>query len=370
MEATSLPLLPAHIAMQNATANAQRVNNGPSIHLVQSQDMSLEETAKLEMQSFPTKTPVSILQELLTRRSITPKYELVQIDCDIYGFIFRYKIFLSSEFVATSTGRTKKEAKQAAAKNFLDLLVGKQAPEQAKATNDVATVGDIRIQVVSSYDDKAMGNPIRRLQEICMSRRWPFPSYTIVHEEGMPHEREFTIACEVLKHKVVGTGKSKKLAKRIAAHYMLQNLLYIPTEVSYILKGSEKDDELTASVLTRYNDLKDNKTLTKTNFHNVSKFHKNFKQSLGAKLKELQNLRLNVEGFNFVQFLQEIALEQQFEVTYVDIKEKSVRGKYQCLMQLSTSPVTVCLGSGNTPIDAQTDAAHYGLEYLKIMTKK
>jgi len=35
---------------------------------------------------------------------------------------------------------------------------------------------------------------------------------------------------------------------------------------------------------------------------------------------------LSDASFNFVQFLQEIASEQQFEVTYVDIEEKSMTG--------------------------------------------
>jgi len=39
-----------------------------------------------------------------------------------------------------------------------------------------------------------------------------------------------------------------------------------------------------------------------------------------------QNTSLNDATFNFVQFLQEIASEQQFEVTYVDIEEKSMTG--------------------------------------------
>lgn len=39
-----------------------------------------------------------------------------------------------------------------------------------------------------------------------------------------------------------------------------------------------------------------------------------------------QNTSLNDASFNFVQFLQEIASEQQFEVTYVDIEEKSMTG--------------------------------------------
>jgi RISC-loading complex subunit TARBP2 len=68
--------------------------------------------------------------------------------------------------------------------------------------------------------------------------------------------------------------------------------------------------------------------------------------------------------------LHEIATEHQFEVTYVEIEEKTISGNYQCLVQLSTLPVAVCPGSGLSSKEAQTDAAKNALEYLKIMTKK
>lgn len=77
----------------------------------------------------------------------------------------------------------------------------------------------------------------------------------------------------------------------------------------------------------------------------------------------------NKAEVNYVQFLQEIATEQQFEVTYVDIEEKTFSGNFQCLVQLSTLPVAVCQGSGKTSKAAQTNAARNALEYLKIMTK-
>lgn len=78
---------------------------------------------------------------------------------------------------------------------------------------------------------------------------------------------------------------------------------------------------------------------------------------------------LNENDINFVQFLQDIANEHTFEVTYVDIEEKTYNGRYQCLVQLSTLPVAVCQGSGTTPKDARMHAARNALEYLKIMTK-
>lgn len=71
-----------------------------------------------------------------------------------------------------------------------------------------------------------------------------------------------------------------------------------------------------------------------------------------------------------VKFLEEISQEQQFEVTYVDIEEKTYSTSSQCLVQLSTLPVAVCHGTGTNTPEAQTDAALNALEYLKIMTKK
>lgn len=45
----------------------------------------------------------------------------------------------------------------------------------------------------------------------------------------------------------------------------------------------------------------------------------------------LQNTCFNDGDVNLVQFLQEIASEQQFEVTYVDIEEKSISGKFMLI---------------------------------------
>ena len=47
-----------------------------------------------------------------------------------------------------------------------------------------------------------------------------------------------------------------------------------------------------------------------------------------------------------MESLEEIANEQHFEVTFVDVGEMSKRGLYQCMVQLSTVPVAVCFGNG------------------------
>ncbi|KAL1137856.1 hypothetical protein AAG570_009552 [Ranatra chinensis] len=218
------------------------------------------------------------------------------------------------------------------------------------------------------------GNPIGLLQELCMSRRWPPPAYETEFEEGLPHERQFTIACIVFRHKEIGTGKSKKLAKRLAAHRMWLRLKDLPYENNSLHLGLDDEDEIAqrlSQIAAEFGQLKSDKMTTLPSSHSlkVSQFHKNLKSSYGPKLTELQNVLLRDIDSTFVKFLEEIASEQQFEVTYVDIEELSITGKYQCLVQLSSLPVVVCHGSGNSSKEAQTAAAHNALQYLKIMTK-
>ncbi|XP_035737263.1 interferon-inducible double-stranded RNA-dependent protein kinase activator A homolog isoform X4 [Vespa mandarinia] len=289
-----------------------------TLHAMMSESLSLPEAARLEMEALPNKTPVSVLQELLSRRGTIPKYELVQVEGVIHEPTFRYRVTVA-DVVAMGTGRSKKEAKHAAAKAVLDKLIGVNI-ESAESPLPKSLADSQNLPELEGYgEEKGLTNPIGVLQEMCMSRHWPPPKYTMEGEEGLPHERKFTIVCSILSFREVGYGKSKKIAKRHAAHKMWLTL---------------------------------HDTNNQTNMDGD------------------ENTCLNDGDVNLVQFLQEIASEQQFEVTYVDIEEKSISGKCQCLVQLSTLPVAVCYGCGVTSKDAQASAAQNALEYLKIMTKK
>ncbi|XP_014228041.1 interferon-inducible double-stranded RNA-dependent protein kinase activator A homolog isoform X2 [Trichogramma pretiosum] len=307
------------VPMSQPTTFNRRPKIKANMHALMCEALPLDEAARLEMKALPSKTPVSVLQELLSRRGTTPKYELVQIEGAIHEPTFRYRVTVA-DVVAVGTGRSKKEAKHAAAKAVLDKLIGVSTENpEAPIPNSISDAQGMQDMQSSFGDDKIANNPIGSLQELCMSRHWPPPRYSMQGEEGLPHEREFTIICHILQFEQVGQGKSKKLAKRQAAHKM-------------------------------WLALQDTSSLTVA--------------------EETKDKSLNHDVINLVQFLQEIALEQKFEVTYVDIEERSKTGKCQCLVQLSTLPVAVCYGSGRTSNDAQAAAAQNALEYLKIMTKK
>lgn len=130
---------------------------------------------------MPMKTPVSILQELLSRRGITPTYELVQIEGQIHEPTFRYRVSFNDKdgenpFTSMGAGRSKKEAKHAAAKALIDKITGVISTDAPAITNGnsdgIGAPGNN-----NSFEDKVNGNPIGLLQEMCMTRRWPPPTY-------------------------------------------------------------------------------------------------------------------------------------------------------------------------------------------------
>ncbi|XP_071627919.1 uncharacterized protein [Temnothorax longispinosus] len=213
----------------NHSNNVNRRNRvRVTLHTMMLEKLPLHEAARLEMKSLPSKTPVSILQELLSRRGTIPKYELVQIKEAIHEPTFRYRVTVTDVVdpivSVMGTGRSKKEAKHAAAKAVLDKLIGVNT-EGVESPLLNSLPDSQNLQELQTYEEeKIVNNPIGALQEMCMSHHWPPPKYTMESEEGLPHERQFTIVCSILKYREVGQGKSKKVAKRHAAHKMWQAL--------------------------------------------------------------------------------------------------------------------------------------------------
>lgn len=141
--------------IQNQTQNRRRIrkqkNNGTQSGVVEvgednqsekksskkkhiDENVSIEEALKAltltpEGANNAMKTPVSVLQELLSRRGITPTYDLVQIEGAIHEPTFRYRVTYGNKD-AMGAGKSKKEAKHQAARNLIDKLTGVQIADQ------------------------------------------------------------------------------------------------------------------------------------------------------------------------------------------------------------------------------------------------
>ena len=119
---------------------------------------------------------------------------LGQVEGAVHQPTFLYRATVG-EFIATGQGQSKKKAKHAVAKAVLDMVLGNQAapPGAPMAPVQADSLG----QLVSPYEDGIAGNPVGQLQELCMAYHLPPPVYEPVSEQGLPHERTFTIACRI-----------------------------------------------------------------------------------------------------------------------------------------------------------------------------
>ena len=336
------------------------------------------------------KTPVSLLQELYVKRGITPKYDLVQIEGAVHEPTFKYRVTVG-DFVATGCGQSKKKAKHTAAKSMLDKIRrhaqqhlksvtaagggGEEGGVVAKKMPIMDVPPDVT-ELASPYDDGIEGNPVGDLQEICMNRRMQPPVYEVSLEEGQPHERKFVIVCKVGKHAESGSGKSKKLAKRLSAHKMLQTLQNHPLDgdgmggpegeaASASILDIDEDDLVQGMAQQRAKEVREGKPFTNAN---LSLFYRNLKVAAGTALAAIQEKGADELKADGERVLQEIATEQCFTVTYVDIEEKSTTDKFHTIVQISTVPVAVCYGVGDTEQESKADAAFNGCMYLKLMT--
>ncbi|BFY97792.1 hypothetical protein BsWGS_00831 [Bradybaena similaris] len=188
----------------------------------------------------PDKTPVSYLQEYATKHAITtPQYDLITNDGTERVPTFTMRVTVADKAVATGKGSSKQKAKQAAAQNALNILMGVTAivkEEVNEGPEPIATSGQPK--------DDDVGNPIGELQELTQKKLLKPPIYEFVTEQGPPHAREFIFTVKLGKFTDKGTGRSKQTAKRVAAANMLTQLKTLSQELNQQLGDSEEDEEI------------------------------------------------------------------------------------------------------------------------------
>lgn len=226
-------------------------------------------------------------------------------------------------------GSSKKAAKHQAAEaalNLLEIEIGTASLLIPKTESN---------GVIAEPNDQP--NSVGILQELALQKGWRLPEYTVQMEAGPPHKREFTVTCRMESLTETAIGNSKKAAKKAAAENMvakLQNLSGCP-EITWTPKPNVRFE--------------------------------NLRNSSAEKITFLRRNPLSIPNTDYIQMIVDLSNEQGFEVTYFDIDELTVNGQYQCLAELSTSPVTVCHGTGISCSNAHNDAAHSALQYIKIM---
>ncbi|CAJ1079435.1 interferon-inducible double-stranded RNA-dependent protein kinase activator A homolog isoform X2 [Xyrichtys novacula] len=290
-----------------------------------SADSSMDSTEA--QRNNPAKTPIQILHEYGTKNGNLPVYEMEKAEGEAHqpSFVFSVKI---EDISCTGQGSSKKAAKHQAAEAALKIL--KIDPGTVKDPVKSESNG-----VAAETDNHP--NSVGVLQELALQRGWRLPEYTVLKEAGPPHKREFTVTCRMESLSEKAVGNSKKAAKKAAAEKMVGKLQSLSgcSEITWTPQPSVRFE--------------------------------NLRNSQAEKITLLRRNPLSIPNTDYIQLMLELSKEQGFEVTYFDIDELTVNGQYQCLAELSTSPVTVCHGTGISCSNAHNDAAHSALQYIKIM---
>ncbi|KAM3657383.1 RISC-loading complex subunit TARBP2 isoform 1-T1 [Ammospiza maritima maritima] len=360
----------------------------------------------------PGKTPISLLQEYGTRLGRTPGYDLLKAEGQAHQPNFTFRVTLG-DISCTGQGPSKKAAKHKAAEVALRLLrgggamleplehsspfppeppaePGPAAPPPAPAAPPPAPRGPPLEMKPPVSPPQAECNPVGALQvwsalpgrwwlgavpwwrgrvpragpvpvspqELVVQKGWRLPEYTVTQESGPAHRKEFTMTCRVERFVEIGSGTSKKLAKRNAAAKMLVRIHNVPMEPR---DGSEAEGEEDQFNMTcpRLEGLRGRAPGCTWDA---------LRNSAGEKLGQLRGRGGGTAtAGGACALLQELSEEQSFAISYLDIDALSLSGLHQCLVELSTQPTTVCHGSAPSRDGARAQAARNALQYLRIM---
>ncbi len=84
---------------------------------------------------------------------------------------------------------------------------------------------DVVMRFIGDCTENSEMDAKSALQEYLQSKKQPLPEYRVVQEEGMPHERVFTVMVLLEEKEIAtGTGTSKKRAEQNAAKEALQKI--------------------------------------------------------------------------------------------------------------------------------------------------
>ncbi|XP_054641615.1 RISC-loading complex subunit tarbp2 [Dunckerocampus dactyliophorus] len=315
----------------------------------------------------PGKTPISLLQEYGTRIGKTPVYDLLKAEGQAHQPNFTFRVSVG-EISCTGQGPSKKAAKHKAAEAALKMLKGGFAgPAAVVVEGDVFIGVDVPADGESSplemktlaTSQQSECNPVGALQELVVQKGWRLPEYTVTQESGPAHRKEFTMTCRVERFMEIGSGTSKKLAKRNAAAKMLARIHDVPVDLRTSNDADLEEDTFNMNTGSRAEACKSK---------GYSCTWDSLRNSAGEKILQLRSHPLGMPSdSNFCSLLNDLSAEQCFDVSYLDLEEPSLSGLCQCLVELSTQPITVCHGFAPSVDAARANAAHNALQYLKIM---
>lgn len=234
------------------------------------------------------KTPISLLQEYLVKEGVLPCYQLILSGNGTHEPTFSYEV-KAKGISAVGKGRSKKEAKQEAAKLMLLQLKGK-------------TIWKEEIPIISPHVPSVKGNMIGALQEYCARQKsiLSHPQYEYVSDEGDLMTHNFVVRCTVSSYSAEGRASTKQQAKQLAAEAMMSKLQNVKEEVIDMTSSIvESKKELTTKACSKTMEAFQNtlherqdRPITSTgSMKNLLNFADYFKSKIGPRSSTLTSLK-------------------------------------------------------------------------------
>ncbi|XP_054663028.1 RISC-loading complex subunit TARBP2 isoform X3 [Grus americana] len=227
----------------------------------------------------PGKTPISLLQEYGTRIGKTPGYDLLKAEGQAHQPNFTFRVTVG-DISCTGAQQESGEAQS-----------GRGGPEAAQRGGH------------------AGAHHPRGAQELVVQKGWRLPEYTVTQESGPAHRKEFTMTCRVERFVEIGSGTSKKLAKRNAAAKMLVRIHNVPMEPREGSEAEVEEDQFSMA----------GPRLEGLRGRAPGCTWDSLRNSAGEKIVQLRSHPLAPMGAGACALLQELSEEQSFAISYLDI---------------------------------------------------
>ncbi|NXU91834.1 TRBP2 protein, partial [Xiphorhynchus elegans] len=190
----------------------------------------------------PGKTPISLLQEYGTRLGRTPGYDLLKAEGQAHQPNFTFRVTLG-DISCTGGTPTPQKPPQTPPNLRISPFCVQLSPFWGWLSLFWGHLSPLWVLPAPAGGLSPFGGvPVPPLcpQELVVQKGWRLPEYTVTQESGPAHRKEFTMTCRVERFVEIGSGTSKKLAKRNAAAKMLVRIHNVPMEPR---DGSEAEGE-------------------------------------------------------------------------------------------------------------------------------
>ncbi|XP_045764011.1 transcription factor SOX-3-like isoform X2 [Maniola jurtina] len=178
------------------------------------------------------KTAVTVLQEMMVKMNQVPEYECISQSGPQHQATFEYRC-VAQGVAVTGVARSKKEAKQEAARRMLLTLHARGlpvpppyaaalSPEPPEPSDNPALEaggggGGGGGAGAGALDTRSY---VAVLRELCEEYRLGEATYELVGDTGPPHLRHFTVRAALGLHSRTATATTKKQARQLAAEHL------------------------------------------------------------------------------------------------------------------------------------------------------